>query len=88
MIKLKPLGARVAIDPTPNEKPTNLDIIIPVTEKSTRGVIVAVGSGRKDEPLTVKVGDSVMYPKLAGTTIKIEGKEYLLMREEEIFAII
>lgn len=87
---IQPLADRVVVEPIPSEQTTKSGIIIPDTarEKSTRGVIVAVGSGRKDEPLTVKVGDNVMYPKMAGTSIQIEGKEYLLMREGEIFAII
>jgi chaperonin GroES len=53
-----------------------------------KGKIVAVGNGKKDEPMTVKVGDSVLYGKYAGTEITVEGKEYLIMRESDIFAII
>ena len=65
-------------------------IILPDTakEKPQRGKVIAVGSGKKDEPLTVKIGDSVLYGKYAGTEINIEGKEYLIMRESDIFAIL
>ena len=72
------------------EEKTAGGIIIPDTakEKPQRGKVVAVGTGKKDEPITVKVGDSVLYGKYAGTEITIEGKEYLIMRESDIFAIL
>ncbi|MFN7300192.1 MAG: co-chaperone GroES, partial [Bacteroidota bacterium] len=57
-------------------------------EKPQKGTIVAVGAGKKDEPMTVKVGDNVLYGKYAGTEITIEGKDYLIMRESDLFAII
>ncbi|MBX2842673.1 MAG: co-chaperone GroES, partial [Flammeovirgaceae bacterium] len=57
-------------------------------EKPQKGIIVAVGEGKKDEPITVKVGDSVLYGKYSGTEISIEGKDYLIMREADIFAIV
>ncbi|MDH5602941.1 MAG: co-chaperone GroES, partial [Cyclobacteriaceae bacterium] len=53
-----------------------------------KGIVVAVGTGKKDEPITVKVGDAVLYGKYAGTEITLDGKEYLIMRESDIFAII
>jgi chaperonin GroES len=72
------------------EEKTAGGIIIPDTakEKPQRGKVIAVGTGKKDEPLTVKIGDSVLYGKYAGTEITIEGKEYLIMRESDIFAIL
>ena len=57
-------------------------------EKPQQGKVVAVGSGKKDEPVTVKVGDNVLYGKYAGTEINIDGKEYLIMRESDIFAVV
>jgi chaperonin GroES len=89
-VSLKPLADRVLVEAAPAEEKTAGGIIIPDTakEKPQRGKIVAVGTGKKDEPLTVKVGDSVLYGKYAGTEITIEGKEYLIMRESDIFAVI
>ncbi|MTI25912.1 co-chaperone GroES, partial [Fulvivirga kasyanovii] len=65
-------------------------IIIPDTakEKPQKGKVIAVGNGKKDEPLTVKEGDEVLYGKYAGTEITVDGKEYLIMRESDIFAIV
>lgn len=65
-------------------------IIIPDTakEKPQRGKVVAVGNGKKDEPMTVKVGDEILYGKYAGTEVQIDGKEFLIMRESDIFAIV
>ena len=57
-------------------------------EKPQKGKIVAVGTGKKDEPMTVKVGDTVLYGKYAGTEITVDGKELLIMRESDIFAVI
>ncbi|WP_234734835.1 co-chaperone GroES [Tellurirhabdus bombi] len=89
-VNVKPLADRVLVEPAPAEEKTAFGIIIPDTakEKPQRGTIVAVGNGKKDEPLTVKVGDTVLYGKYAGTEITVEGKEYLIMRESDIFAII
>ncbi|MCU0448792.1 MAG: co-chaperone GroES [Bernardetiaceae bacterium] len=89
-VKIKPLADRVLVEPAPAEEKTAAGIIIPDTakEKPQRGSVVAVGSGKKDEPLTVKVGDAVLYGKYAGTEITVEGKEYLIMRESDIFAIL
>lgn len=89
-IKLTPLADRVIVEVAAAEEKTASGIIIPDTakEKPQKGKIVAVGSGKKDEPMTVKVGDSVLYGKYAGTEISVEGKEYLIMRESDIFAIV
>lgn len=89
-IKIKPLADRVVIEPAPAEEKTAGGIIIPDTakEKPLKGTVVAVGSGKKDEPMTVKVGDQVLYSKYAGTEITIEGKEYLIVKESDILAII
>lgn len=89
-VSLKPLADRVLVEPAQAEETTTSGIIIPDTakEKPQKGSIVAVGAGKKDEPLTVKVGDTILYGKYAGTEITVEGKEYLIMRESDIFAII
>ncbi|MBE2247818.1 MAG: co-chaperone GroES [Candidatus Competibacteraceae bacterium] len=89
-IDVKPLHDRVIVEPAAAEEKTASGIIIPDTakEKPQRGTIIAVGSGKKDEPMTVKVGDSVLYGKYSGTEIQIEGKDYLIMRESDIFAVI
>lgn len=89
-INLKPLADRVIVEPAEAEEKTASGIIIPDTakEKPQQGKIVAVGAGKKDEPMTVKVGDKVLYGKYAGTEIKHNGKDYLIMRESDIFAII
>jgi len=74
-LSIKPLADRVVIEPAVAEEKTAFGIIIPDTakEKPQRGTVVAVGSGKKDEPLTVKVGDSVLYGKYSGTEINIDG---------------
>jgi chaperonin GroES len=89
-VNIKPLADRVIIEPAAAEEKTASGIIIPDTakEKPQKGSVVAVGNGKKDEPITVKVGDSVLYGKYAGTEISIDGKEYLIMRESDIFAIV
>jgi len=89
-MNLKPIADRVIVRPAAAEETTKGGIIIPDTakEKPQRGEIVAVGTGKKDEPMTVKPGDKVLYGKYAGTEINIEGEEYLMMRESDIFAII
>ncbi|MFN3405505.1 MAG: co-chaperone GroES [Cytophagaceae bacterium] len=89
-VNIRPLADRVLVEPAPAEEKTASGIIIPDTakEKPQRGSIVAVGNGKKDEPLTVKVGDTVLYGKYSGTEITIEGKEYLIMRESDIFAVL
>lgn len=89
-VNIKPLADRVLVEPAAAEEKTASGIIIPDTakEKPQKGSVIAVGSGKKDEPLTVQVGDSVLYGKYAGTEITVEGKEYLIMRESDIFAIV
>jgi chaperonin GroES len=84
------LADRVLIEPTQAETTTASGIIIPdsAKEKPQKGTVVAVGKGTKDEPITVKVGDSVLYGKYAGTELSVEGKDYLIMRESDIFAIL
>jgi chaperonin GroES len=89
-VNIKPLADRVLVEPAAAEEKTASGIIIPdsAKEKPQKGSVVAVGTGKKDEPITVKVGDQVLYGKYAGTEITIEGKEYLIMRESDIFAVI
>jgi chaperonin GroES len=89
-VALKPLADRVLVEAAKAEEKTAGGIIIPDTakEKPQRGKVIAVGNGKKDEPLTVKVGDSVLYGKYSGTEITIDGKEYLIMRESDIFAVL
>ena len=89
-VSLKPLADRVLVEPAQAEEKTTSGIIIPDTakEKPQKGSVVAVGAGKKDEPLTVKAGDTILYGKYAGTEITIDGNEYLIMRESDIFAII
>ena len=89
-VKIKPLADRVLVEPAPAEEKTAGGIIIPDTakEKPQKGTVVAVGPGKKDEPMTVKVGDNVLYGKYAGTELIINGSNYLIMRESDIVAIV
>ncbi len=89
-VNIKPLADRVLVEPAAAEEKTASGIIIPdsAKEKPQKGEIVAVGAGKKDEPMTVKVGDTILYGKYSGTEITIDGKDYLIMRESDIFAII
>lgn len=89
-VNIKPLADRVLVEPAAAEEKTASGIIIPdsAKEKPQRGQVIAVGNGKKDEPLTVKVGDTVLYGKYAGTELTVEGNDYLIMRESDIFAII
>lgn len=89
-LSIKPIGDRVVVEAAPAEEKTASGIYIPDTakEKPQRGTVVAVGAGKVDEPLTVKVGDQVLYGKYAGTEITYEGKEYLIMKESDIYAIV
>jgi len=88
-VKFNLLADRVMEEPEPAEQKTASGIIIPDTakEKPLNGKIVAVGAGKKDEPITVKVGDSILYGQYSGTEIKIDGKAYLIMRESDIYGI-
>ncbi len=89
-ITIKPLADRVVVMPAPAETQTASGIIIPDTakEKPQQGTVVAAGNGKPDEPMTVKVGDKVLYGKYSGTELKWEGKDYLIMRESDILAIV
>jgi chaperonin GroES len=89
-LNIKPLADRVIIEPSAAEEKTAGGIIIPDTakEKPSKGKVVAVGPGTKDNPITVKTGDLVLYGKYAGTEISYQDKNYLIMRESDIVAII
>ncbi|MFN0204643.1 MAG: co-chaperone GroES [Bacteroidia bacterium] len=89
-VDIKPLADRVVIEPAAAESKTASGIIIPDTakEKPQRGTVVAVGPGKKDEPTTVQVGDVVLYGKYSGTEINLGGRDYLIMREADILAIL
>jgi chaperonin GroES len=89
-VKIKPLADRVLIEPTAAEEKTATGIIIPDTakEKPQKGTVVAVGPGTKDEKMEVKVGDVVLYGKYSGTELTIKGKDYLIMRQSDVLAII
>jgi len=84
------LKDRVLVEPAPAEEKTKGGIIIPDTakEKPQKGTIVAVGKGKKDEPMTVKVGDTVLYGKYSGTEVIIDGNTYLIMREDDIYMVV
>jgi chaperonin GroES len=89
-VNITPLHDRVIVKAAPAEEKTAGGIIIPDTakEKPQRGTVIAAGPGKKDEPVTVKSGDTVLYGKYAGTEIVIEGEDYLIMRESDILAIV
>ena len=89
-LNIKPLADRVVIEPAVAEQKTASGIIIPNTakEKPQQGTVVAVGPGTKDNPVTVKVGDTVIYGKYAGTEFHLDGTDYMIMRENDIIAII
>ncbi|MBP6757366.1 MAG: co-chaperone GroES [Bacteroidia bacterium] len=89
-LNVKPLADRVLVEPAPAETKTAGGLIIPDTakEKPMKGKVLAVGNGKPEEPMTVKVGDTVLYGKYAGTEIQVEGKDLLIMRESDIYAII
>ena len=89
-VNFKPLADRVLIEPAAAEETTASGIIIPdsAKEKPQRGVVVAVGPGKKDEPTTVKVGETVLYGKFSGTDLSIDGKDYMIMREADILGTV
>ncbi len=93
-MNLKPLGDRVLVKPAVCEEMTKSGIVIPDTakEKPHEGEIVAVGSGKMEDgklvPMEVKAGDKVLYSKYGGTEVKLDGEEYLIMRESDILAIV
>ena len=87
---VKPLADRVLIEPTPAEEVTMSGIIIPdsAKEKPLKGKVLATGNGTKDEEMVVKEGDNVLYGKYAGTEIELDGAKYLIMRQDDILAVI
>ena len=89
-MNIQPLSDRVLIAPAPAEENTIGGIIIPDTakEKPLQGKVVAVGEGKKDEPMVLKAGDTVLYGKYAGTEIEYEGEKYLVMRQSDVVAIL
>ena len=89
-ITFKPLADRVLIETVAAEEKTASGIFIPDTakEKPLKGTVVAVGNGKTDEPMTVKVGDTVIYGQYSGTEIKLDDKKYLIMKETDIYGIL
>ena len=89
-MNIKPLADRVLVVPAPAEEKTIAGIIIPDTakEKPLKGEVVAVGNGTKDEEMIVKVGDTVLYGKYAGTEIDLDGVKYLIMSQSDVLAVI
>lgn len=89
-LNIKPLADRVIVEPAAAEQKTSGGIIIPDTakEKPQKGTVLAVGPGKKDEPVTLKVGDKVLYGKYSGTEVSVDGKDLLIMRESDIYAVI
>jgi chaperonin GroES len=89
-VNVTPLHDRVIVKPAKAEEKTAGGIIIPDTakEKPQRGTVIAAGPGKKDEPVTVKIGDTVLYGKYSGTEIQLEGEDLLIMRESDILAIV
>ena len=87
---IKPLADRVLIQPKEAETKTASGLYIPDTakEKPQEGKVIAVGPGKKDEPMEVKVGDEVLYGKYAGTEVTVEGKKYLIVKQSDILAIL
>ena len=89
-VNIKPLSDRVVIEPLPAETQTASGLYIPdsAQEKQQKGKVAAVGGGKKDHKMTVKVGDTVLYGKYSGTELKLDGSDYLIMREDDILAIV
>ena len=87
---IKPLADRVLIEPKEAETKTASGIYIPDTakEKPQQGKVIAVGPGKKDEPMEVKVGEVVLYGKYAGTEVNVEDKKYLIVKQSDILAIL
>ena len=88
-INIKPLADRVLIEPAAAETKTSSGLYIPDTakEKPQKGIVVAVGPGTKENPVTLSVGDTVLYGKYAGTELQHDGKDFLIMKENDILAI-
>ena len=89
-MNIKPLSDRVLVAPAAAEEKTVGGIIIPDTakEKPLKGEVIAVGSGTKDEEMILKVGDTVLYGKYAGTELEYEGEKYLIMRQSDVLAVL
>ena len=89
-MNIRPLADRVLVKPAAAEEKTVSGIIIPdsAKEKHLKGDVIAVGNGTKDEEMVVKTGDTVLYGKYAGTELEWEGEKYLIMRQNDILAII
>jgi chaperonin GroES len=89
-VKFRPLADRLLIEPIQAETKTASGIIIPDTakEKPQEGTVIAVGPGKVDEPTTVKAGDKVLYGKYAGSELKLDGKDYLIVKESDLLGII
>lgn len=89
-MNIKPLSDRVLIEPKPAEEKTAGGLFIPETakEKPLEGKVVAAGPGTKEVAMEVKTGDNVLYGKYAGTEITVDGKEYIIMRQSDILAVI
>jgi len=89
-LKIKLLADRVMVEPKPAETKTASGLYVPdsAKEKPQEGTIASVGAGKKDHKMTVKVGDKVLYGKYSGSELKYEGKDYLIMREDDIIAIV
>ena len=89
-LNIKPLADRVLVEPLEAETKTASGIIIPdsAKEKPQKGIVVAVGPGTKENPVTVKVGNTVLYGKYSGTELKLENNDYLIMRESDVLAIV
>jgi len=87
---MRPINDRVLVKPAPAEETTKGGIIIPDTakEKPQRGTVIAVGPGKDDKAMTVKVDDTVLYGKYAGQDFSHEGNDYLIMREDDILLIL
>ncbi len=87
--KFKPLADRVLIEPVAAEQKTASGIFIPDTakEKPLKGTVIAIGDGKKDEPMIVKVGDTVLFGQYSGTEIKMDGQTLLIMKEADIYGI-
>ncbi len=90
MSKIQPLADRVLVQPAAAEEKTVGGIIIPdsAKEKPLRGTVLAVGNGTKDEPMILKEGDQVLYGKYAGTELEFEGEKYLIIKQQDVLAVI
>jgi chaperonin GroES len=87
-MKIKPLADRVLVEPSAAETKTASGIIIPdsAQEKPQKGQVIAVGPGTQENPITLKVGDNILYGKYSGTELKHDGIDYLIMKESDILA--